>query len=757
MAISHAALAATEPVFDIEVGPHAVGELQVLSFEADEALSRTFELVATTAPVPDLDVDVAALVGEPACFHLHLGGGDDRFFDGIVAEVREWEEGAGEMRRRIRLTLRPKLWRLSQIVRSRIFQEQSVPEIVKQVLNEGGIEHRAALSGVHPKRTYCVQYRESDLDFVARLLEDEGIFWFFEHEQGAHVMVLGDAPSVHAPLPGKHRLPFREASRMATEVDHVDAFSSARDLRPGKITLRDFDPRRPGLDLTSASTADAGPEADLEVYDYPGGYEEPSEGKQRAARRLAAERARSLLLAGGSACRRLVPGAWFELEDHPIPELNGECVIVSVRHRGDQAEALGGIGTVAGSRADPYRNDFACVPRDVPWVPARETARPVIPGAQTALVVGPPGEEIFTDEQGRIKVQFHWDRLGKRDDRSSCWIRVAQAWAGPGFGALYLPRIGHEVVVEFLEGDPDRPIVTGSVYNGANPPPVALPDDKTRSTLRSASSPGSDGYNELRFEDAKDQEEIYLHAQRDLAIVIENDKTQKVGGNETLTVEKDRSRSVGGNQELLVEKDDSSQIQQDQLLVVAGDRNTQVIANHTEQVSGDQSVTIGAASSLTVALAASESVGLGKALNVGAAYAISVGGAMNEAVGGMKSEEVGGAKVEVVGAKKSETVAGSRTLAVGGDLHESVGKSRSLRVGKDLAINAGGNLHHTTQGAYKLKAKEITFSAEERFTLKVGSATIQVSKSGDIAIQGAQVKVTAAGNLTLKGSAISEN
>jgi type VI secretion system secreted protein VgrG len=307
---------------------------------------------------------------------------------------------------------------------------------------------------------------------------------------------------------------------------------------------------------------------------------------------------------------------------------------------------------------EPYRNRFTCVSEDVPYRPERRTRCPVVGGAQTAVVVGPAGEEIHTDVSGRVKVQFHWDREGKRDDRSSCWIRVSQAWAGPGWGALYLPRVGQEVVVEFLEGDPDRPIIVGGVYNGANPPPVDLPGEKTRSTLRSASSPGGDGSNELRFEDAKGQEEVYLHAQRDLNVVVENDASRRVGGNETIAVDKDRARSVGGSQSLQVAKDDTSTITGSQLLTVSGNRTTTVGASHVETVGADQSVSVGGAVAVTVALASAESVGLGKALNVGGAYAINVGGAMNELVAGLKAEEVGGAKIEVVGAKKSETVVG---------------------------------------------------------------------------------------------------
>jgi type VI secretion system secreted protein VgrG len=712
-------LRANEAEFEIEVGPHAPGDFAVLGFEADERLSATFELTATLAPLPGLEVDAAALLGEQACLVIHLGGGEDRFFHGIVSRVRAWEEGAGEARRRLRVTIVPRLWRLGKVVGSRIFQDLSVPEIVKQVLGQGEIQHRLALSCRYAPRGYCVQYNEPDLAFVSRLLEDEGILWFFEHEQGAHTMVLADAPRAHAPIPGERRLPFREASGMAPEADHVDGFSFVRELRPGKITLRDFDHRSPALDLTSSAAGDTF-EAELEVYEYPGGFQDPREGTSRSARRLEAERAHAALHAGTSTSRRLTPGYWFALEDHPIAELDAEYVVVSVHHRGNQAEALGGIATGSAPPREPYRNDFTCIRRSVPWRPLRRTPRPVIHGAQTALVVGPSGEEIFTDEQGRIKVQFHWDREGKRDERASCWVRVAQAWAGPGWGALYLPRIGHEVVLEFLEGDPDRPIVAGSVYNGANPPPVSLPVNKTRSTLRSASSPGGDGSNELRFEDAAGSEEIFLHAQRDLSVEVRNDKTQRVGGNESLTVEKDRSRTVVGNQSLRVEKDDTSTVFQDQLLTVARDRTTEVGGSHTEHVARDQSVTVGGSSSFTVGLAASETVALAKALSVGGAYAVTVGAAMNELVGGLKAEEIGGAKVEVVGASRTERVEGSRSLRVGGDFTENVGKSRTVKIGENLVLNVTGSVQQVAGRTFRVKAKELTLSAEDQLTLRVG-------------------------------------
>lgn len=748
MGVATAALLNDSIRFELEVGSHAMGELRVLGFEARERLSEPFELTVTAAP--RAEVDAAALVGAPARLCASLAA-EDRTIDGIVARARAWEEGRGEDRHRLQLTIVPRAWRLGRVVQSRIFQGRTVPEIVQQVLKGGGVDVRASLSGRYAPREYCVQYRESDLDFVHRLLEDEGIVYWFEHGQDAHVLVLADAPSAHPPLAGGDQLIFREPSGAVVTDDHVDAFGTAIELRPARISLRDFDPARPALDLTSTAAGEG--DLDLEIYDHPGGYTDPAAGTARSRLRLEEQRARAVRFEGASPCPRIAPGFTVELAEHP-GGLDGEYLITGVEHVGRQPEVLGGG---AGAPDAPYRNRFTCLPASVPFRPERRTARPVVFGAQTAIVVGPPGEEIYTDAQGRVKVQFHWDREGKRDERSSCWIRVAQTWAGPGYGALYLPRVGQEVVVEFLDGDPDRPLVTGAVYNGANPPPLSLPAEKTRSTLRSASTPGSEGSNELRFEDAAGQEQVYLHAQRDLSILVENDETHRVGGNEQLTVMKDRTRHVGGNQSLQVAGNDTSTIGGAQSLQVGGSRTTTVGAAHVETVGADQSVHVGGAQTVTVALAAAENVGLGKALNVGGAYAVNVGAAMNELVGGLKAEEVGGAKVEVVGAKKTETVAGSRSLHVGGELTESVTGARTLKVGKDLVVDVGGKLQQTVTGAYALKAKEIVLSAQEKLTFKVGSATLEITKSGDLAVKGAKVTVNASGDLVLKANKITEN
>ncbi|MCC6558577.1 MAG: type VI secretion system tip protein VgrG, partial [Polyangiaceae bacterium] len=576
-------------------------ELRVVRFEGHEGLSQLFQFDITVAcDAGDIAFDDA--VGKPALLTFRVGD-EPRHVHGIIASFEQGEEG--KKLTAYRAVLVPGVWRLRHRRDSRIFQELAVPDILKKVLDEAGVPgdaYRFALTGSYSPREYCVQYRETDWAFLCRLMEEEGISYHFEHSEGGHVLVMGDAASAFAPIAGESTLVFRPPGGALVSGEHVSRFRYGERVRPGKVTLRDYNFKKPSLNLERTDQAQI--DDDLEIYDYPGDYDAPGPGGALAKVRLEELQASRKTADGESACPRFVPGGKFTLSDHPRDDFNREYLITRVEHRGHEPN----MDTRSGDVGTPYGNRFQVIPSDVPFRPPLVTPRPTIKGIQTAIVTGPGGEEIYTDEHGRIKVQFHWDRKGQKDDKSSCWIRVSQIWAGGAWGAVFLPRIGHEVVVDFIEGDPDRPLVVGSVYHGTNVPPYALPGEKTKSTIKSNSSTGGGGFNEIRFEDKKGSEEIFLHGQKDWTILIENDKNQEVVHDETLKVghdrakrvDNDQSESIGGHKTIDVAKTHTETIGEDESLSVGGSRSTQVSGSHDESVDGDQSVTVGGGQDVSV-------------------------------------------------------------------------------------------------------------------------------------------------------------
>jgi type VI secretion system secreted protein VgrG len=494
---------ANSPAFSVQVGAFGPEALSVSGISGTEGVSRLYDFRVDFFTKDGEPLTVADLVGKDALLTLSVRDGSPRYVHGVVREVES--PGLKTGRRRYRAHVVPKLWRLSQVHKSRIFQNKSVPDILKAVLGEGGIEVRLALSGSYAAREYCVQYRESDFAFVSRLMEWEGIFYFFEHTDSGHTLVLGDKPSAHAPLTQGQTLPLRpRLGKEAVDGEFVYALEVVHRLRPGAVHLKDFDFEKPALDISGKGKASEGVAA-LEIYDYPAGYVAPGVGKAAAGVRAEAAGMGGRTLTGEAIAPRLTPGFLLELDAPEDGTFAGEYLITEVVHSGMQPDVSGGSESLQGL----YRNQFHLLPKAVPFRPRRLTPLPQIAGPQTATVTGPAGEEIHTDSHGRIKVQFHWDREGKKDEKSSCWVRVGQPWGGPAWGDVWLPRIGQEVIIRFLEGDPDRPLVAGAVYNGTNTVPYGLPGEKTKSTRKSASSLGSGGFNEVRIEDAAGEEEVF--------------------------------------------------------------------------------------------------------------------------------------------------------------------------------------------------------------------------------------------------------
>ncbi|MFX0198773.1 MAG: type VI secretion system Vgr family protein, partial [Candidatus Hodarchaeota archaeon] len=405
-------------------------------------------------------------------------------------------------------------------------------------------------------REYCVQYRETDLNFISRLLEEEGIYYFFEHAQDKHLLVFGDSTVNYKPIQGKAEVLFHPPDAMVPKEEVVNAFIFSRQIRSGMVTLRDFNFEKPALDLTAQEKSKVFQK--LEVYDYPGDYSDEGAGKKLAQVRLQEAMAFMDKAEGQSVCPRLIPGFTYKLNGHDRENFNQEYLIIEVMHSGSQPQVLEELSDA--ELGFSYSNHFFGIPSSITFRPERKTPKPFVEGVQTAIVVGPKGEEIYTDEYGRVKVQFHWDREGKGDENSSCWIRVSHAWAGTGWGGIYIPRIGQEIIVDFLEGDLDKPIITGRVYNAENTVPYKLPGDKTKSTVKSLSSTGGEGFNEIRFEDKKGEEQVFIHAEKDHDIRVKNDFRTWIGNESHLIVKKDVLSLVEGDQHLTVKGDHNEKV-----------------------------------------------------------------------------------------------------------------------------------------------------------------------------------------------------
>ena len=538
---------------------------------------------------------------------------------------------------------------------------------------------------------YCVQYRESDWAFVSRLLEEDGICYFFEHAEDRHVLVMADHKGAYRPIPGDPEVWFNPVDGAVEDREHVHEFRFGEQIRSGRASLRDF--YFPLPEQRTDVHEQAKKDADLEVYDYPGEYRfpagnDPDRGQGIVRRRLEATQATRRSGAGKGDCMRLVPGHTFTLMGHRRAELSGEYTLLTVQHRGQQPQVLDQDGA-AGEFA--YESRFTCIERPVVYRPPRATPRPFVRGLQSAVVVGPPGEEVHTDEQGRVMVQFHWDRQGRYDEHSSCWIRVSQLWAGPGWGAMFLPRIGHEVLVDFLEGDPDKPIITGRVYHGSNQVPYPLPAEKTKSTIKSDSSLGGGGYNELRFEDRKGAEQIFMHAEKDLDIHVKHDRMENVLHDRHLRV----GDQVNGKKE--------------------GDFNELVLRDHHVRIDRHQHVHVG-----------------------GDDY-LRIGGLDGD---GHQHLIVEANQYALVRGDAHRHVEGASMLKVDQTTSVTVGDSAHVKIANNTAVESGEEIH--------VRAPKLVIEAGRGITVKGPGGFITIDASGVI-IQGRLVRVNSGGE-ALSGS-----
>lgn len=623
-----------------------------------ESLDRPYEVeVSLTTRVVELDV--APLLGKDAVVILDRAPLQRRFC-GIITDVEIDETSSRDVGTDFTIHIRPALFALGLGSDSRIYQAMTVPEIVADVLTRGLAPYSRTfeqnLTETYPKREYCVQYRESDLAFVERLLAEEGISLAFDHSGETETIVLRDAnvSFPHLVTVGGDTVRFNPNNTAEQPTERVVDFQLARELMRTKLSLLDADFTRNDL-LVKDEEGGAGESGriresyehglgqSLTLHDYDAGvrrYRADDASRQKRIRLELHQRDEVHVFSAGSDVSGLAPGVVFKLVEHPSLGVDGEYLITHVMHS-DMC--------LPGS-SHRYSNRFQCIPIAATYRPSRDREKPSIRSIQTAVVTGPGGEDIHVDEHGRIKVQFHWDRLGNKDERTSCWIRTQQTWAGNGFGTWWVPRIGMEVIVQFVDGDPDRPLVTGCVYNADHALPYDMPAEKTKSTIKSQSSLGGGGFNEFRFEDKAGSEEIFLHAQKDLNEKVLHDHTLDVGNNETITIGVDQQQTIGSNQ--------TEKVGSNATLEVGANRSVKVSGNFEEKVSGTETRTVTGATTVTLNGGETRTVNASSTINVNGGQTLNISGGVCASITGGEVREIAGGIVEtVVGTMRVETSA----------------------------------------------------------------------------------------------------
>lgn len=573
--------------------------------------------------------------------------------------VRHFEKGdTGHHHTYYALTLVPSLERLSLRQNSRIFQIKTAQEIVSQMLEEMGVtDYSFTLKRPPHKREFCVQYRETDLNFLHRLAAEEGWVYYFSHEEGKHILNFVDSSLSLATL--DFVIPYNSLASDVATAPYISSLTEHKQIQPNQTVLKDYSFKNPSYSFLNQKEGD-----DMEYqqhiyehFDAPGRFKNNETGSAFTRIRLEYLRRKAHTLAGTSNEAHIQAGLRITIGQHPDPAINQTWLPVQIQHQGTQPQVLeeGHTGQTT------YQNQFTLIPADQNWQDSPQ-AKPKADGPMIATVVGPTGEEIYCDEYGRVKIHFPWDRESQSDDLSSCWVRVSQGWAGGGYGFTAIPRIGNEVIVSFLDCDPDQPIIIGRTHHVNNEAPYSLPANKTRTVLKTKSHM-AEGSNEIRLEDATNEEEIYIHAQKDQNNVVENNETTQVGV--------DRNETIGNNETINIGNDRTETVGNNETIAVGANRDVTIDSNDTLLIKGNQAETI--------VIAKAESIGAAKALSIGAGYQITVGASKNESVGMSSTEQVGMLKQIVVG-KRFEITCGDSSFVMNAD-------GSIIITGKEVAIN----------------------------------------------------------------------
>lgn len=710
--------------------------LLLTGFSGQEEISRLFrfqlEMISDNNGIAAADI-----VGKNVTFSVELSDGSPRFFNGFVNQFVAGDEHEG--RRNYRAEVVPWLWFLTQTADCRLFQDKTIKDIIETIFGDLGFsDYKFDLQLDHKKWEYCVQYRETDFNFVSRLMEQEGVSYWFKHADGKHEMVISDHKGAYYDLIEKE-VEYPPNVGGVSITDHITSWEHRYEFRPGKWAQTDYNFKTPSTNLMSSEPSVVSlPGIDkYEIYDYPGEFPDKGVGKTETKLRMEEEEVAHDIVQASSQCKSFSPGGKFKITVHRCSSEEGKSFAVTkIRHSATEPMAYETGGSAVNS---DYSNSFSCIPDSVVFRAARITPKPLVSGVQTAVVTGPAGEEIYPDKYGRVKVQFHWDREGKKDENSSCWIRVSQIHAGKSFGGIDIPRIGEEVIVDFLEGDPDRPIIIGRVYHAESMPPFGLPGAKNISGLKSNSTLGGGGYNEFVMDDTKGNELIREHGQFDKDSTIEhdlrehvlNDRSRDVTNNETIAIGVDRTETVGSNESLTVGANKTIKIGVDHAETIGANMTINVGSNLTETVGIAYSETVGALMTLTVGAAMIQSVG--------AAYQITVGAIMSTTVGSNKSTKVGGNASTMIGGSRKEQVAAKVTEKVGGNVSQQFGGKHSEKVSGKYSLKSGAT---------------ITLEAASKITLKTGASSITMTSGGDIKIKGTKITIEGSAKIQEKSAQI---
>ena len=692
--------------------------------------------------------DPTGMVGKTVKLTLHRS--DDsvsRVFVGSAVEVSRMADKDGRPFTRLRVS--PRLFRLGKRRTSRTFQEMSVPDIVKQVLTEAGIpgpDQTHKLGGSYDPRVYCVQYRESDLDFVKRLLSEEGIYFTTTFDGDKDLVVFGDDPKGLGDIEGTSAIPFAGTYGFVTSKEHVMWVREEQAVRSDKTYTRAYDFERPKLKLEGkAESKDPGEHA-LEVYAFPGRFLDPGVGQRYAEVLLDSIQAERDIVTGEATVLTMAPGRCFSISDHPYEALNQEYLITAVVT--EVREGFANIGSAA-QQGRNYGCTFTAVPTGrSPYRPPRIERAQVIAGVQTAVTTGPSGGEIHTDKHGRVKIKTMWDRLGKDDDTSSCWVRTSQVPTG---GSMLLPRVGWEVSVRHVEGDPDEPLVMNRLYNAVTPPPYALPGGKARGSMQTATTPGGGSSNEFRMDDSKGKEEVMFNASRDMTIDVLNNATESIGNNETRSigskhmvnvtnsvtanVGSNQTTSVGGDQTVHVETFLVEQIGGDHALKIGGNRDLKIGGDHKREVAGSSKTQVGSLQTDLVVGSVTDETSGSMTREVGTAAALLTAGDHSVTVGGDRSESTALAKAVIAFGGKGVEIAGTMMHKVAGAI--------ITKIDADRADEAGGTYTEVAAGAHILKADNVVFEADAVLSFVMGASTITLTPVS-ISIAGVSIKIDGA-------------